>query len=124
MNPRPVPSECIDMTPSSMWDAMWDVNPNGELEMPQEVRTEGMSIRFWKNHWFKFQKDLKFSKAFPKKLGLWRCRHREDPTERVQHTWDDQKHGYWQVNGRLQYRSPNDTVHLDVSGAGDPMIGF
>lgn len=123
MNPRPVPSECIDMTPSSMWDAMWDVNPSGELEMPQEVKTDCGPIRFWKNHWFKFQKDLKFSRAVHKKLRLWHCKHREDPTERIQqNAWDDRRHGYWQVNGKLQYRSVDGVVHLNVDGAGDRIV--
>ena len=119
MNPRPVPSECIDMTPSKMWGALWDIDPAGQLEMPQEVKSEGGPIRFWKNHWFKFPKDPKL--AAHKKLRLWQCQHREDPTERVQSAWDDRRHGYWRVNGMLQYRSPDGTVHLEVHGAGDQM---
>ena len=115
--PRPVPSLCVDMTPSPVWDRLWDTDPQGTLGMPREYKWNGQTMRFWKCMYTPDTNELpvSFWKAFHSQYpqGL-----KEDPTPRVyDNTWDDSKHGYWRVNDRLQYRHPNGQIYTDVTGA-------
>lgn len=117
--PRPVPSLCVDMTPDTLWDSLWEADPKGELGMPREYRWNGQTTRFWKC----YQTDEANNKGLPP--AVWRAFHskfpqglKEDPTPRVyDNDWDDSKHGYWRVNGRLQYRHPSGQIYTDVTGA-------
>ncbi len=123
-NPYPVPSECVDITPPLMWDTLWQAGPKGTIELPAEITAGcGPRIPLWKNHWFKLHKDDKKTHAPPvvarKYWSVFPQGHTE-PTvfeARPKSEWDDQKHGYWNVGGRLQYRSADGKVHLGVDGA-------
>ena len=116
--PRPVPSSCVDMTPPVLWDCLWKLDPQGELCMPTEYKHDGKITRFWKGYY----NDTKNSEP---PSAFWRQFHSlypqglpEDPTPRVYNNeWDDSKHGYWRVNGRLQFRHPDGTIFTDVTGA-------
>ena len=125
--PYPTPSECIDTTPPALWDTLWQTDPKGMLEMPADmVAHDGGKVPMWRNHWFKFQHpDDKFKKL-PKKVeqkywSLFPQGHTEktamyEKRQDKKTDWDDQKHGYWNVGGRLQYRSADGKVHLEVHG--------
>lgn len=132
--PRPVPSECVDVTPPEMWETLWELDAAGTMEMPAETMMNGRRVQFWKNHWFKLAQQTSPEKAAtsrptrPKRLParFWRQYwsrfpqgHKEDPTERVypERAWDDRRHGYWRVDGKLQYRSPDERVHVNMDGA-------
>jgi len=137
----------VDVTPPEMWGTLWELDAAGTTEMPGEVYLGGRRTQFWKGYWFKFspgqpQPNLKTANApntkhnafnrqtRPKRLParFWQTYwtlfpqgHKEDSTDRVHpasgRAWDDRKHGYWRVNGRLQYRSPDGKIHTDVDGA-------
>ena len=118
MNPRPVPSECTDMTPHVMWGTLWELNPDGTMEMPACGELGCTTVWFWKNRRHlthrlpdRFWRD--YRARFPNG-------HTEDRNPRVYDDgrWDDTKHGYWRGrDGRLQYRHPDGTVSFDVNGA-------
>ena len=123
-NPYPTPSECVDGTPPIMWDTLWQAGPKGTIEMPAEmVAGNGGKVPMWRNHWFKFDKSEKFKKL-PKNVerkywSLFPKGHAEQTkyVEKPRTEWDDQKHGYWNVGGCLQYRSADGKVHVNVDGA-------
>ena len=45
MNPRPVPSECTDMTPPVMWGTLWELNPDGTMQL--DLR-DSSGFTFWR----------------------------------------------------------------------------
>ena len=125
-NPYPTPSECVDTTPPALWNALWQANPNGMIEMPAEmVAGDGGRVPMWKNHWFKFYHKSDKFKKLPKNVEkkYWslfpqghaeKTKYEERPDKKG---WDDQKHGYWNVGGKLQYRSADGKVHINMDGA-------
>jgi hypothetical protein len=115
VDPRPVPSECMDTLPPSKWKLAWQLDPKGSMELPSV---------YWNNHWFKFRDDDKkrvMAKASKKKFkplfpsGLYAKYDKKEDSGT--NSWDNSKHGYWNIGGRLQYRGPNDTVRNGVDGA-------
>ena len=119
--PRPVPSGCIDMTPSGLWDVLWEADPEGKLPMPTEIRMKhGQILRFWKGYYpgeeaehEKITLPASFWKAYWHKYprGL-----PEDNTPRQyvsRDQWDDMKHGYFRCNGKLIYKHPNGTIYCN-----------
>ena len=125
-DPRPVPSECVDTTPAILWNTLWQLDPNGTLEMPHhEPKTAyGLKIAppFWKGQrFFDVQKQTKLPPPF------WQVYTRmyphgghpcdTTPSENYDRQWNDREHGYWRgKDGRLQYRSQDGKIHLDVTG--------
>jgi hypothetical protein len=118
--PRPVPSGCIDTTPADMWDALWRVDPDGQMPMPAEVRQQnGRILRFWKSFYYLHNGNQDHDTAvLPKEFwqAYWKAHprgHHEDLTQRQyvpREEWDDAKHGYFHSKGMLVYKHPDGTM--------------
>ena len=126
--PRPVPSGCIDTTPSELWDVLWSVDPEGRLPMPTEVKLQyGKVLRFWKGYFgTEYNNNQEERTVLPEEFwkAYWKAYprgHPEDPTRRQyvsSSEWDDAKHGYFHSNGRLVYKHPDGTIYCNgITGA-------
>ena len=112
MNPRPVPSECLDSTPPGLWGVLWELDADGTMEMPAD---------FWKGpHYYSASYHASLPPAFWNRYRqLFPEGHRPNYHTRCA-PWDDRAYGYWRgKDGLLQYRSPDGTVRLGVTGDGD-----
>jgi len=143
MNPIPVPPECVDMLPTSMWEVWHKCKQDhpawgGELPALGPVKKR----KIWKNHWHQFiiknKKDPQAKPEFPHvsvpKLFLNEyCKKFPDGhndgeaiyTPRWQHTcgWIDHKHGYFRGQSGLIYRHPNGQTYLCTGADEIPACG-
>lgn len=116
--PRPVPAGVIDTTPPALWDILWEIDPEGKMEMPTSVIRRGRTLQFWKGYNVQGAEDLpdEFWQVYDRMFPFG---HPEDQTRRIyDRTWEYDKHGYFLCNGRLQFRSPDGT-YLGATGTDD-----
>ena len=111
-----------------MWASYWYVSRNGMAEIPPSVpfykwkNKPGDPPKLWKGHWGKFYSNKpeegcktgiprimmpdEFWEDYAK---LYPSGHAEDPTPKAAapSTWQESKHGYFLIRGKLFFKHPN-----------------
>lgn len=113
--PRPVPAGCVDTTPAALWEPLWEMDPDGAMQMPTEISDRGKRLRFWKGF------GIEGAESMPRPFWhvYWRRfpeGHPEDAAPRIYAPADESKYGYFMCNGRLQFRHPDGRIFTDVTG--------